>query len=559
MAEARGIRCGLALAGALLLPAGGLHPHPAEQHVVLVIIDGARYSETLGDPSGQYIPRMRQLALQGAVVDTFWNDSTTYTDKAIPAIWCGSWSRPVDTVVNGYSTQYATAPTVWEYYRRHRGGDSTRAIYVLKQLNGPWLPSFHPSYGPPYWPWYAMQDWSDLYVWQNARAKLAAHRPPLMVLYLANVDHEGHSGVWQAYTRAITIADSIVGMLWDFVQADPVLRNTTTVMVTNDHGRHLDGILNGFAGHGDGCAGCRRIEFLALGPAVKPGVSSVRRRIPDIAPTIGAILNFPTPYATGTPMTELLRAILSFAPAAMDFGGVPLNGARTDTLRLFNTGGVPLGVLIEGDSLFSAAPASGTVPAHGEAAFTVTFAPRGEDTARGFVRIRRQDGGAAESVAVTGWGSTLVTLTAQVEEGWNMVSLPVDVADPSVGAVFPGAGSPAYGFVPSSGYASFDTLLCGAGYWLKFPQADTIALAGTMQQTDSVDVAGGWNLIGGGALPLPAASLGSVPPGIILFPLYGYAGSYAEADTLHPAAGYWLKASGPGRVILGAPGRFPFE
>jgi hypothetical protein len=63
-----------------------------DRHVILVIIDGARYSETLGDTLGRYILRMHKLAQQGVVVDTMLNDSITVTMRAIPAIWCGSWS-----------------------------------------------------------------------------------------------------------------------------------------------------------------------------------------------------------------------------------------------------------------------------------------------------------------------------------------------------------------------------------------------------------------------------------------------------------------------------------
>ena len=35
-----------------------------DRRVILVIIDGARYSETLGDTLGRYVPRMRKLAVQ---------------------------------------------------------------------------------------------------------------------------------------------------------------------------------------------------------------------------------------------------------------------------------------------------------------------------------------------------------------------------------------------------------------------------------------------------------------------------------------------------------------
>jgi hypothetical protein len=279
------------------------------RHVILVIIDGARYSETLGDTLGRYTPRMRKLAKEGVVVDTMLNDSITVTARAIPAIWSGSWSIPHDTIVNGLKNQYATAPTVWEYFRRSRDVDSTHALYIMVWLATPWIQSFHPQYGPAYWPWYVLQGSNDLEVWQNAKTKLQTYQPELAVIYLADVDAAPARG-WAAYTQAIVTADSIVGMLWDYIGSDPVLRNSTTLLVTNDHGRHLDGVQNGFVSHGDGCWGCRHIMFLGVGTGVPKGVhTSLRRSIPDITPTIGSILGFPTPYATGKSMIEILTNI----------------------------------------------------------------------------------------------------------------------------------------------------------------------------------------------------------------------------------------------------------
>jgi hypothetical protein len=279
------------------------------KYVVLVIIDGARYSETLGDTAGTYTPNMKRLALEGAVIDSFFNNGATVTSRGVPAIWSGSWSTPKDTFYNGFNTQYATVPTLWEYFRKEHQQDSTEAMYIMKYLGSPWLQSFRPDYGPAYWPWYILQGSSDISVWQNAKSKLQTHHPRLSVLYFADVDHYGHEGNWDAYTRSITVADSIVNLLWNFVQTDPVYKDKTTILVTNDHGRHLDGVSTGFVGHGDGCFGCRRIMLFAIGADVKKGIhTSTKRYIPDIVPTIGKILNFPTPVVSGTSMNEILNS-----------------------------------------------------------------------------------------------------------------------------------------------------------------------------------------------------------------------------------------------------------
>ena len=148
-------------------------------NVILVIIDGARYSETLGDPHARFIPHMRQLAQQGVTVDTMINDHLTLTRYAIPAIWSGSWAVPKDTIVNGFANQYATSPTVWEYFRKDRGVDSTHAMYIMISVLSPWMQSLYKDYGPKYWPWYRLQGSTDLDVWQNAKSKLQKYHPEL--------------------------------------------------------------------------------------------------------------------------------------------------------------------------------------------------------------------------------------------------------------------------------------------------------------------------------------------------------------------------------------------
>ena len=86
--------------------------------ILIVIIDGARYSETFGDPNHTYVPQMWNLAQQGAYIDSFYNDSLTYTSRAIPALWCGSWTEVRDTIYHGNNTQYTIKPTIFEYYRQ---------------------------------------------------------------------------------------------------------------------------------------------------------------------------------------------------------------------------------------------------------------------------------------------------------------------------------------------------------------------------------------------------------------------------------------------------------
>jgi hypothetical protein len=283
------------------------------ENVVIVVIDGARYSETFGDTSHTYIPRMFELSQMGTLIDSFYNDSFTYTSRAIPAIWCGAWTEVRDTIdPYGNPTQYTVLPSLFEYYRKQQNVPQDSVYYVLKVVYSLWQFSYHQDYGPQYWPTYHSYGYSDIEVWEEAKVIMETKHPRLLYIYLSDVDHAGHTGNWSYYTSSIRIADSIVGLIWNEIQSDPFYQNKTALLVTNDHGRH-DDQHGGFQSHGDGCEGCRHIMFLAVGPDFKSGyVSYDYRRIPDIAPTIGYILGYDAEYATGEVMGEIFSEPLVY-------------------------------------------------------------------------------------------------------------------------------------------------------------------------------------------------------------------------------------------------------
>jgi hypothetical protein len=276
------------------------------ERVVLVIIDGLRYSEGLGDVSRAQVPRMASLADQGALVSNFQNDGFTYTSRAIPAIWCGAWTEINtfnDPYCDGTTNNTSELPTLFEYYRKALDRPAEDCVYTLKDLCS-WKASLDPDYGMDYWPLYHEAGISDTDVWHETEQIIATYSPHFIMMYLADVDSRGHSGNWDNYLQAISIADSLVGQLWDVLQADTDYAGKTTLLVTNDHGRHD----YNFQGHGDDCAGCRQIQLLAIGPDIQSGlVSDIPRTIPDITPTIGELLGFTTEDATGSAMLELLE------------------------------------------------------------------------------------------------------------------------------------------------------------------------------------------------------------------------------------------------------------
>jgi hypothetical protein len=138
-----------------------------------------------------------------------------------------------------------------------------------------------------------------------------------------------------------------------------------------------------------------------------------------------------------------------------------------------------------------------------------------------------------------------------VNAGWNMISLPLSVADPRKTIVYPSATTSAYAY--ANGYITSDSLFRGLGYWLKFAAKDTIDITGAAFSLDTVDLAEGWNMIGTISNPMPTAAITQIPGGVVVSPYYAYATGYAQEDTLKAGQGYWVKANtGGGQIVLSA-------
>lgn len=108
----------------------------------------------------------------------------------------------------------------------------------------------------------------------HAERVLAKFKPAVMAVTLLDVDacHTDFNG----YLRAQQIADACVNHLWNHIQSIPELRDTTTMIVLPEHGRHSffngsnpDSLGRSGIDHGQGDNGDRDVWMLALGPDIK--------------------------------------------------------------------------------------------------------------------------------------------------------------------------------------------------------------------------------------------------------------------------------------------------
>ncbi len=264
------------------------------QNVIIVVIDGARYSETFGS-DGKYIPHMfNDLAPLGTVFTNFRiaDEGITSTNPGHASILTGTWQ-----IIANDGSERPNKPTIFEYFRKEFSAKQNDCFVVAgKKKIGALSYSTFKGYGSPFGASTTCFDGNDNEVYDSLVVIMDTYHPKLILVNFPMTDIKGHTGIWNDYLSSLTHADNLVYKLWQKIQNDSYYKNTTTVFITNDHGRHTDD----FKDHGDDCDGCEHIMLLALGKNIPAGVrnSELHHQI-DIAGTVGKLFRFSTPFTEG--------------------------------------------------------------------------------------------------------------------------------------------------------------------------------------------------------------------------------------------------------------------
>jgi immune inhibitor A len=141
-------------------------------------------------------------------------------------------------------------------------------------------------------------------------------------------------------------------------------------------------------------------------------------------------------------------------------------------------------------------------------------------------------------------------LTFRWDAGWSLISNPAGNQDTSITRIFSSAMSDAYGYRNDVGYTMSTELKAGRGYWMKFDSVKNVGVSEYLNDSLTIDIAPGWNLIGTIASPLPVQQVVTVPPGNLGSYFFKFHDGYCRVDTLFPGQGYWVNMKEQGQLVL---------
>jgi hypothetical protein len=283
------------------------------ENIIIIIIDGARYSETWGDTNFVNIPRMKSLSETGVLFTEFYNNGTTHTISAIASITTGNYQA-----IDNEGGEIPWFPSLFQYWnQQYMNSLPISRIFASKDKLSVLSDCLEPSYKGNFRP---LSDCGedennvdnkpshDSITLTRTLNSLTADHPSLLLVSFREPDFSAHQSNWSGYIEGIQNADEYVFRIWNFIESDSSYKGKTSLFVTNDHGRHLDNVNGGFILHGDTCMGCRHVSLLAIGPDFRKGeVVKIKRELLDLSPTIAEMLNFRMPTTHGHVMNELFE------------------------------------------------------------------------------------------------------------------------------------------------------------------------------------------------------------------------------------------------------------
>lgn len=107
----------------------------------------------------------------------------------------------------------------------------------------------------------------DQLTYLSAREYIAQHHPSVLFLGLGETDEFAHAGRYDLYLQHASDIDRMIADLWYAVQTDPYYKDSTTFLITTDHGRGRK--TPKWTTHGFWASGSGEVWLAMLGPDIK--------------------------------------------------------------------------------------------------------------------------------------------------------------------------------------------------------------------------------------------------------------------------------------------------
>ena len=104
----------------------------------------------------------------------------------------------------------------------------------------------------------------DVLTFRIAQNYLSVQKPRLLWIGLGNSDDWAHADRYDRYLVYLNRADRLIGELWSMLQSQEHYRGKTTLVITTDHGRGLQG--KDWAEHDCSIPGAESVWALVVGP-----------------------------------------------------------------------------------------------------------------------------------------------------------------------------------------------------------------------------------------------------------------------------------------------------
>jgi arylsulfatase A-like enzyme len=149
----------------------------------------------------------------------------------------------------------------------------------------------------------------DSFTFELALDYLKQQKPRALVISFDETDDWAHDRRYDRVLDMIAATDGFLARLWTTIQSMPEYRDSTTLIVTSDHGRGSN--LDDWSRHGSKIQGADKIWMAIMGPDTPAsGEIATHAEQRDITPTIIKLMGLnPADYkgATGTPIQAAFK------------------------------------------------------------------------------------------------------------------------------------------------------------------------------------------------------------------------------------------------------------